>query len=129
TGQIIKQRIEQALDNEEDAAIAIHKHLKNKAYEMEQQKETTDIFSLVAITREVSDSNLFLLKTCKEVYDSWIYIFAKKIEASGFSEKESRELAITIQALIEGAYALVVSQQNASPMHIASEQILKLLQR
>lgn len=129
TGQIIKQRIEEALNKEVDAAMAIHMHLKNKAQEMEQQKETTDIFSLVAIAREVSDSNSLLLKTCKEVYDSWIEPFAQKIENSGFTSKEAQELAITIQALIEGAYALVVSHQNATPMYIASEQVLKLLKR
>ncbi|WP_246027673.1 LmrA/YxaF family transcription factor [Lysinibacillus antri] len=96
---------------------------------MEQQKETTDIFSLVAIAREVSDSNAQLRKTCEEVYDSWIAIFAQKIKDSGYTEEEAQNLAVAIQALIESAYALVVSHQNAKPMHIASEQIFKLLKR
>lgn len=126
TGQIIKHRIEEALNKEKDAAIAIHKHLKNKAEEIEQQKETTDIFSLVAIAREVSDTNILLRETCEEVYNSWIETFAKKIQDSGYSQKDALDLAITIQALIEGAYALVVSHQNAKSMYLVSEQVLKL---
>lgn len=129
TGQIIKQRIENALALESDAANAIYTHLRNIADEIEQQKETTDIFSLVAISREVSDSNAILRKTCEEVYDNWINIFANKIKQSGFSDKEALELAITIQAMIEGAYALMVSQQNVTAMRIVSEQVLKLLHR
>ena len=129
TGQIIKQHIEEALAIESDAAKAIYTHLKNIADEIEQQKEKTDIFSLVAISREVSDSNTILLKTCEEVYDNWINVFAYKIKQSGFSEKEALELAITIQAMIEGAYALMVSQQNVTAMRIVSEQVLKLLHR
>lgn len=129
TGQIIKQRIEQALEKEVEAATAIHKHLKNKANEIEQQKETTDIFSLIAIAREVSDTNPVLRKTCEEVYDCWIETFTTKLKNSGFEPNEAMELAITIQALIEGAYALVVSHQNAKPMYIVSEQVLKLLRR
>lgn len=129
TGQIIKQRIENALALESDAANAIYTHLSNIADEIEQQKETTDIFSLVAISREVSDSNAILRKTCEEVYDNWINIFANKIKQSGFSDKEALELAITIQAMIEGAYALMVSQQNVTAMRIVSEQVLKLLHR
>lgn len=109
--------------------MAIHKHLKNKADEMEQQKETPDIFSLVAIAREVSDTNTILRKTCEDVYDSWIKVFTIKIKESGFTDKEALELAITIQAMIEGAYALMVSHQNATAMQIVSEQVLKLLQR
>ncbi|WP_419961941.1 TetR/AcrR family transcriptional regulator [Psychrobacillus sp. BM2] len=129
TGQIIKQRIENALALESDAANAIYTHLRNIADEIEQQKETTDIFSLVAISREVSDSNAILRKSCEEVYDNWINIFANKIKQSGFSDKEALELAIIIQAMIEGAYALMVSQQNVTAMRIVSEQVLKLLHR
>lgn len=129
TGQIIKQHIEDALAMESDAAKAIYTHLRNIADEIEQQKEKTDIFSLVAISREVSDSNTLLLKTCEEVYDNWINVFATKIKQSGFADKEALELAITIQAMIEGAYALMVSQQSVKAMRIVSEQVLKLLHR
>lgn len=74
-------------------------------------------------------TNTLLLKTCEEVYDNWINVFATKIKQSGFADKEALELAITIQAMIEGAYALMVSQQSVKAMRIVSDQVLKLLHR
>lgn len=52
-----------------------------------------------------------------------------KLRSQGFTDKEALEIAITIQAMIEGAYALMVSHQKATAMQIVSEQVLKLLQR
>jgi len=129
TGNIIKQRIETALSHNEPVSELFYAHINRMANEIDEQKETINIFSLIAISREISETSAILRDTCKAVYDSWIDSFYSKIVEAGFNQEEAKKLAITVQVLIEGAYAYVVSHQNAEAMYIISEKVRDLLKK
>ncbi|MDA1680478.1 TetR/AcrR family transcriptional regulator [Bacillus cereus group sp. TH152-1LC] len=129
TGENIKNYIESSLASHEDAALAIHHHIRKKALGMmEREKETTDI-SLVAISREVWASSEILRQACENVYEDWIQVYANKLMSSGYEPEEAQHLGVAIQAWIEGAYALSLSKNNISPMFTVSEQVLNLLNK
>ncbi|MDN4100357.1 TetR family transcriptional regulator [Bacillus cereus] len=129
TGENIKKYIENSLASHEDAASAIHHHIRKKALGMmEREKETTDI-SLVAISREVWASSEILRQACEKVYEDWIQVYANKLMSSGYDPEEAQQLGVAIQAWIEGAYALSLSKNNISPMFTVGEQVLNLLNK
>src|SRR5690606_11939447 len=101
TGYIIKQRIEAALSQQQPIAELLYSHINRLADEISEQKDTTSIFSLTAISREISVTNSMLRETCKAVYDSWIDCFYTILLDDNFTPDEAKNIAITIQVMIE----------------------------
>ncbi|WP_232696902.1 TetR/AcrR family transcriptional regulator [Brevibacillus daliensis] len=131
TGEKIKSYMEESLALKEDAALAIHNHIKTAAIKMESKMlngntDNTDI-SLAAMSSEVWSSNELLRQACEEVYEEWEQVYADKLVSSGYDPEEAKRLGVAIQAWTEGAYVLSLSKKDISPILAVSEQILKLL--
>lgn len=131
TGKVIQERIEHALSRDESLSELFYLHINRMADEIKEQSQsdTLNIFSLIAISREVSESSTILRDTCRDVYDSWTNCFYTKLKASNYEHEEAKKLALIIHVLIEGAYAYVVSHQDPEAMYIVSQQVRELLRK
>lgn len=127
TGKIIKDRILASFSKSAPVAELFYNHVLAMADELHNSKGKANIFSLISISREISESSDLLLKTCKKVYDSWIDCFYSELITANYSQEEAKNLAIVFQSMIEGAYAFVVSHQDANAMYVVANHIKKLL--
>ncbi|EJR44434.1 hypothetical protein IIM_05176 [Bacillus cereus VD107] len=128
TGKKVKSYLEESLALEEDAALAIHNHIKRVVSKFTLEKVYNDTnISLAAMSSEVWSSNETLRQACEEVYEEWEQVYTDKLVRSGYKPEEAKRLGVAIQAWAEGAYVLSLSKKDPLPMLTVSEQILKLL--
>lgn len=133
TGENRKDFIKHHLSQEDDAALSIHKQVSAMADALAARMESLDNaaseISLVSMTSEVSASNETIRLACEAVYIEWQQMYYEKLTSSGYSQETAERLAVSVQAMIEGAYVLSITSKNSKPMQLISEQILEILQQ
>lgn len=60
---------------------------------------------------------------CDATFKDWQSIYAEKFLAAGYSEQQSKSLAITFHALIEGGILLALTMKSGKPLAAIAEQI------
>ena len=64
---------------------------------------------------------------CQLAFDDWQSIYIKKFLVTGYSEKQSEDLSIVLNALIEGGILLSLTKKDAKPLQAIAELIPLLL--
>jgi AcrR family transcriptional regulator len=74
---------------------------------------------IATVALEVASTNEPLRLATAEVFDSWIASGAARFEAENISPEDARALALTVIALLEGAFVLGQALRTAEPVRCA----------
>ena len=74
---------------------------------------------IATVALEVASTNETLRLATAEVFDSWIASGAARFEAENISPEDARALALTVIALLEGAFVLGRALRTAEPVRCA----------
>jgi AcrR family transcriptional regulator len=75
-----------------------------------------DACPIATVAGEVASSNETLRKACADVFESWLHAAQRRFEAAGISPLDARDLALSVIALLEGAFLLSRSLRSTDPM-------------
>ncbi|NHN28996.1 TetR/AcrR family transcriptional regulator [Paenibacillus agricola] len=64
---------------------------------------------------------------CQLAFEDWQSLYKKKLISSGYSEKQSKEVSIIVNALIEGGILLSITSKSGKPLQVIAEQMPLLL--
>ncbi len=84
---------------------------------------------VIALTLENAAASVAIRTACKEAFEDWESVIAKKIEASGFSRRHAAELASVIHAMMQGAAAISFAKESSDPLRIVAAQVNRLLEK
>jgi AcrR family transcriptional regulator len=74
---------------------------------------------IATVALEVAGTNEGLRLATAEVFESWIAAGAARFVSEGISAQDSYTLAVTVIALLEGAFILSQSLKDTGPVHVA----------
>lgn len=87
-----------------------------------QALESTDFAvacPIATVALEVAGTNERLRLATAEVFEAWIAAGAARFESEGIATEDARSLAITLIALLEGAFILSQSLKDIEAVHVA----------
>ncbi len=84
---------------------------------------------IATVALEVASTNERLRLTTAGVFDAWIAAGTVRLEAEGIASDDARVLALTLIALLEGAFVLSQSLKSAEPVHAAGVTAVAELHR
>jgi TetR/AcrR family transcriptional regulator, lmrAB and yxaGH operons repressor len=128
--KLMKQHVLEAaakdLDSSEDMVEAFQHHVENIAMVFDTQ-DSTDGLKIGLLAAETATSHENLRLACEGTFKEWQNLYAEKLEQNGYEKKSARELAVTINALLEGATTISLTSKNGDTLRIVSKQIPALL--
>jgi AcrR family transcriptional regulator len=80
-----------------------------------------DACPIATIALEVASTNERLRLATAEVFESWIGGCARFFESSGIAPGPSRELAVAVLALLEGAFVFCRAMRSTEALDVAGE--------
>ena len=86
-----------------------------------------DICPIGTIAREVASTNDQLRLATDQVFDSWTTAAAILFESVGLPSNESRELATTVLAALEGGFMLARAKQDADVLRTIGRSIRRVV--
>ncbi|MGX1264307.1 TetR/AcrR family transcriptional repressor of lmrAB and yxaGH operons [Rossellomorea marisflavi] len=116
------------LQQDKDASEAFRRHILNIAdfYDSDNDTEWLKIGTLASETAATHEE---LRSTCELAFKEWQGLYVDALISRGYSEKVAMTLAITINALLEGATTISLIAGNGDTLRIIAEQIPILLHR
>jgi AcrR family transcriptional regulator len=84
-----------------------------------RETDYADACPIATVALEVSSTNEPMRQACADVFDSWVDAATQRLAESGLPRKRSRSLAISMLALLEGAFVLARAQRSTEPLDIA----------
>lgn len=78
-----------------------------------------DACPIATVALEVASTNELLRMATAQVFTGWITAATTRFASAGIAEMESRELAITVISLLEGAFVLSRALKSTEPMDAA----------
>jgi hypothetical protein len=79
-----------------------------------------DACPIATVALEVSSSNEPMRQACADVFNSWVDAATERLVESGLPpRKRSRSLAVSMLALLEGAFVLARALRSTEPLDIA----------
>ena len=79
------------------------------------------------VAGEVASTHPVLREATADVFESWLGAIAHDAQQAGVEPGRSRSLALSILALLEGAFLLSRAQRDTEPMDAAGVAALELL--
>lgn len=128
TSALIFQRLKIQLAQQKNAAEAIQQAILSMATGFFQGDRIEGV-PIATVALETSLMSETLRKACLTAYESWEGLFAAKLVESGYSPDRAGELAIVINALIEGAFILSVTRKSQQPLLLVASQIPLLVKK
>ncbi len=84
-----------------------------------QETGYADACPIATVALEVSSTNEPMRQACADVFNSWVDAATERLVDSGLPRKRSRSLAVSMLALLEGAFVLARALRSTEPLHIA----------
>ncbi|WP_066059716.1 TetR/AcrR family transcriptional regulator [Robertmurraya korlensis] len=114
------------LDSADDVVKAFQQHVKNIAlfFDTQDRMEGLKIGLLAA---ETANTHETLRLACESTFKEWQNLYAEKLEQSGYKTTKAQELAVTINALLEGAITISLTNKSGDTLRIIANQIPALL--
>ncbi|WP_053362455.1 TetR/AcrR family transcriptional regulator [Bacillus sp. FJAT-27251] len=127
TKEMISNKILIATKGINDPVKAIQAYLHNMC--VEYREGTILGVRIGTIAGETALINDPIRLACKAALDEWKTVFSEKFIAAGWSEEQSRNLSLTVHAMIEGAIILCLTEKSDLPLRIIADQIPFLLKK
>jgi AcrR family transcriptional regulator len=89
------------------------------AAETLRNTDYTDACPIATVALEVASTSEPLRQATADVFESWVAAIARHAREEGISPKKSRELAVSVLALLEGAFILARAGRSTEPLEIA----------
>jgi AcrR family transcriptional regulator len=86
-----------------------------------------DACPVATVAGEVASTNEVLRRATADVFESWLGALAGDLEAAGVPAERARPTAVSILALLEGAFLLCRSLRSTHPMEAAAESAAALV--
>jgi AcrR family transcriptional regulator len=86
-----------------------------------------DACPIATVAGEVASTHEVLREASADVFDSWLAALAEDAVDSGVQHSRARALALSVLALLEGAFLLSRSLRSTEPMNAAGEAAAALL--
>ena len=80
-----------------------------------------DACPIATVALEISSTSEPMREACAEVFESWIGLTQARLVESGLTAAAARALAISILALLEGAFVLARALRSTEPLLAAGE--------
>jgi len=84
-----------------------------------RETDYADACPIATVALEVSSTNEPMRQACADVFSSWVDTATQRLVESGLPRKRSRSLAVSMLALLEGAFVLARAQRSTEPLDIA----------
>ncbi|EKN66626.1 hypothetical protein BABA_14252 [Neobacillus bataviensis LMG 21833] len=95
-------------------------------FEREGTITSCTISSIVSEMESLSDQ---VRHTCSDLYIKMQRIYSAKLAADGFSKETANSIAVMMNASIEGAIMLCLTQNSSEPLTVISNLLPKLLKK
>jgi TetR/AcrR family transcriptional regulator, lmrAB and yxaGH operons repressor len=124
--KLVLEAARKDLDSADDAVKAFQQHVKNIAlfFDTQDRMEGLKIGLLAA---ETANTHETLRLACESTFKEWKNLYAEKLEQSGYKTTKAQELAVTINALLEGAITISLTSKSGDTLRIIANQIPALL--
>ena len=83
-----------------------------------RETDYADACPIATVALEVSSTNEPMRQACADVFDSWVDAATQRLVESGLPRTRSRSLAVSIVALLEGAFVLARALRSTEPLDI-----------
>jgi AcrR family transcriptional regulator len=84
-----------------------------------RETDYADACPIATVALEVSSTNEPMRQACADVFESWVDAAAERFADHGLPRGRSRSLAISIIALLEGAFVLARATRSTEPLDTA----------
>jgi AcrR family transcriptional regulator len=101
-----------------DAPSAVEAFFSGAA-ETLRETDYADACPIATVALEVASTSETLRRATADVFESWIVAAAAYFTAAGIQETRSRELAITMLSLLEGAFVFCRALRSTEPLTLA----------
>jgi len=126
---LIEADIRKQLESIADPIEAIQHHIALIAEQFEDLRDPSHLtlppFALIALETAFATERVRLV--CSETYQKWELLFQKKIMQLDIDELRAKDIATAINALIEGALTLSITQKSNEPIRSVHKIIPTLL--
>lgn len=89
------------------------------AAETLRQTDYADACPIATVALEVASTSEPLRRATADVFESWIAAVSGRFEEAGIPDPRARELAVTVLALLEGAFIFSRAMRSTEPLDIA----------
>ncbi len=116
---LVADKLRENLETEEPLK-AIQQNLQMLAgiFNSEERihKEWFSVVPFGLMAAESAFENEAMRKACKETFACWENIYVEKLQEHGYSEEKSRNISISLIAIIEGGVILALTQKSGQPL-------------
>ncbi|HWQ43184.1 MAG TPA: TetR/AcrR family transcriptional regulator [Desulfosporosinus sp.] len=119
TKEAVTSEIQEILERFEDPIKAFQAHIFQLA------ENFVDLLGMPigTIAGEKYSTNEPIRIACQSAFEDWQAVYIKKLLASGYSEQQSKDLSIVINAMVEGGILLSLTTKSGKPLQVIAEQI------
>lgn len=128
TKTMVFQAIQASFEKFEDPTEAIQAHILQLAEIFSESNNLLGV-PIGTIAAETYSTCEPIRLVCQSVFENWQSLFSKKLIESGYSEQQSKELSIVINALIEGGIIYSQTSNSGEPLRIIAKKIPLLLKK
>jgi AcrR family transcriptional regulator len=118
SGAIYLQLIDAVFDPAPDVVAAVQDFFAGAA-ETLRETDYADACPIATVALEVASTSEPLREATAEVFESWIAAAGARFVAAGIPRARARELAVTLLAVLEGAFILSRATRSTKPVEIA----------
>jgi AcrR family transcriptional regulator len=126
SGQVYGQLLPMIFGAEPDVVLATRTFFLGAA-ETLRASGYEDACPIATVALEVASTNEPLRIATAEVFESWIDGLAAHFAKPGLSERRAGELAVTMIAILEGAFMLARAMRDARHVEVAGEMMSALV--
>ncbi|PAE15052.1 TetR family transcriptional regulator [Virgibacillus sp. 7505] len=118
----------QDLNEKDTASEAFQYHIRKIAQDFEKKHQMEGV-QIGLIASETASTHEVLRNSCQHAYADWQALYANRLIAFGYEKEMAKDLAVTINALIEGAVTLALTSASGSPLYSVARQLPSLLKQ
>ncbi|MEK3912690.1 TetR/AcrR family transcriptional regulator [Paenibacillus sp. FSL H7-0331] len=127
TKEIVIGEIHEVFTSIEDPVQAIQTHIYQLSEGIFDKTNAFPGLSIGTIAGEKHSTSEPIRIACHSAFEEWQSMYTKKLLEAGYSDKQSKDLSIVINALIEGGIVYSLTATNGAPLRAIAEQIPLLL--
>lgn len=126
-GQFFLSLYESIAEDAPDLPAAVRDFFAGAAATL-QATDFADACPIATIAGEVASSHPVLREAAADAFESWLAALTEDAIDAGVSEERARPLAVSVLALLEGAFLLSRSLRDLEPMSQCGEAAVGLVQ-
>jgi AcrR family transcriptional regulator len=125
-GRFFLRLYETIADQSPDAAAGIGNFFAGAAETLEAT-DFADACPIATVAGETASTNERLRVASADAFESWLVALAGRLEGDGTAAARARELALSVVALLEGAFLLSRTLRDTEPMAAAGRAAVALI--